>query len=100
MGREFESEILKDLQAVFEKGKGKKVTKEDLQKLVEFLQKSKKSPEEIKQMLEHARDPATGKLNLEKARASLEKEEVPEAEPKERRSITKKPREVMLSFNG
>ena len=83
--KEFESQILKDLQDVFGKEKGKMVTKEDLQELVEFIQKSKFSPEEIKQLLEHARNPATGKLNLETAKTNLEKRELPKTEPKERK---------------
>ena len=82
--KEYESEILKDLQAVFEKGKGKKVTKEDLQKLVEAIQKSGKSAEEMKQMLEQARNPASRKIDVGKAEINLEMDEVLEAKPKER----------------
>ncbi len=82
--KEFEAEILKDLKDVFGKEKGQQVTKEDLKKLVELIQKSKKSPEEIKQMIEAARDPASGKLELETASANIEKGEVPKSKPKER----------------
>ncbi len=78
---EIQKQILQDLQTVFEKGKGKKVTQEDLQKLVELIQKSKKSPKEIKQIIESGRNPASGKLKLETASVNIEKGEVPKSEP-------------------
>lgn len=82
--KEYGSQILADLQKVFQKGKGKKVTKEDLQKLVEQLGKTPRTPDELKAMFEAARDPATGKLSIEKATGNVEKGEVPEAQAKER----------------
>ncbi len=80
-----ESALLKDLQKVFGKGKkGKKVSKEELLKLAKRLQESKRTPEELKAMLEAARDPLTGKLEVGKAKANVEKDEVIEATPKVR----------------
>jgi len=81
---EYESEILKGLQTVFGTGKGKKPTKEQLQQLVKLLQESKRTPEELKAMLEAARTPLTGKLDVEKAKANVGRDEVKAAEPKVR----------------
>lgn len=77
--------ILKDLQDVFEKGKGQKVTAEDLQKMVELIRESSRSPEEIKRMVEAARDPSSGKLKLEKASENIKKGEVPSQKSKKRK---------------
>ncbi|WP_158860095.1 eCIS core domain-containing protein [Lunatibacter salilacus] len=83
--QEYQGEILRDLQAVFEKGKGKKVTQEDLLKLVESMNASGKTPAEIKEMLMSARNPASGKLNLDLASATVKSGMVPEAIDKERK---------------
>ncbi|MEL7004419.1 MAG: hypothetical protein AAFN93_17040 [Bacteroidota bacterium] len=80
-----QQEILKDLQTIFEKGKGKKVTKEDLQKLVNLIDKSNKSMEETKKMLEAAREPVSRKLNLEKASTIIESGKVPKQKQKNRK---------------
>ena len=73
--------MLKDLQAVFEKGKGKKVTKEELQELAENLKKSNKTPEELKKLIEGARDPLTGRLKLEAAQENVKAGELPQGPP-------------------
>jgi hypothetical protein len=82
--REFGPQILRDLQKVFEKGKGQTVSQQDLQKLLEALKNSKATPEDLKKMLEAARNPMSGKLTLEKAIGTVEAGEVPEATVVER----------------
>jgi hypothetical protein len=100
--------ILRDLQNVFEKGKGKKPTLEELQQLAEELKKSGKSPEELKKLLEAARDPLTGRLKIEVAQDNvktgeiLEKPGATEGEGKERKidypTASKLNRQLQLSL--
>jgi hypothetical protein len=73
--------MLKDLQAVFEKGKGRAVSKAELLELAEYLKKSNKSPEELKKLLEGARDPLTGRLKFEAAQENVKAGELPQAPP-------------------
>lgn len=80
-----QEQMLKDLGVVFEKGKGKKVTKEELLELAEQIKKGNKPKEQIEAMLEQARNPATGKLRYEVAKANVIKGEAPELAPKERK---------------
>ncbi len=72
--------ILKDLQSIFQKGKGRKASKEELQQLAEELKKSQRTAEELKKLLEASRDPLTGRLKLEVAAANVRAGELPPAE--------------------
>jgi hypothetical protein len=88
---ENEPQMLKDLQEVFGKPGGKKVTKEELLELVKKIQDSKLSMEDLKnrktmqELLEQSRDPASGTLNVDKAKQQAEKIEVPTAPATERK---------------
>ena len=96
--KEFGPQILADLQRVFQKGKGQKPTREDLQKLIDLMHKSGKTPEQIKALLEAARDPSSGKLDLAKASANVEQGELPEGQPKERDINYEKAQRVNLQL--
>ena len=96
--REMGPQILRDLQAVFQKGKGQPVNKQDLQKLVDALKDHKATPEQIKAMFEAARDPKSGKLAIEKAAANLEKGEVPEEKVVERNIDYEKAKKANVHF--
>jgi len=82
---ENEPRIVKDLQEVFGKPGGKKVTKAELLELVKKIQDSKLSMEEVKDretmqaLLEQSRDPASGQLNVDKAKKQAELTEAPPA---------------------
>lgn len=79
--------MLKELQVIFQKGKGKTPSKEELQQLADQLKQGNKSPEQLKQLLEASRDPLTGRLKLEVAQANVAAGELPptEGEGKERK---------------
>ena len=74
-----ESEILKDLQTVFEKPGGKKVSRAELLELAKKIQDSKLSKEQLKELIERTRNPATGKLKLESAVHEAGSEQMPPA---------------------
>ncbi|MBW2655562.1 MAG: DUF4157 domain-containing protein, partial [Deltaproteobacteria bacterium] len=78
--KDFKGQMIKDLQQVFETGKGKKVTEKELLQLVEAMQKSGKKPEEFKKLIEQARDPKSGKIDLGKSVSNIETGIVPSAE--------------------
>ena len=82
--KENEALIIRDLQTVFGSAKGTP-KKEDFEKLLKQIEASKQSPEEIKAMLEAARDAKSGKLSVEKAAANLHEGKVPEAVEVERK---------------
>ncbi len=84
----YKNEILADLKEVFESGeKGKKLTPEDLQKLVDAIKNSGKKPEEIKKMIEEGRNVKTGKVDMTKALTSVTSGTVPGDKPKKERKI-------------
>jgi len=76
--------MVKDLQKVFQKG-NKKPTPEELQKLADEISKSPLKREEIRKLLEAARKPATGKIELENAQANVANGEAPDGPVKERK---------------
>ncbi|UJB19640.1 MULTISPECIES: DUF4157 domain-containing protein [Lysobacter] len=90
---EFEPQIMADLQRVFGNPNGKKVTKEDVEKLLKKIQDSGLSMEEFKdratmhKLLEQARDPKSGKLDIERAKAEAEKKEAPPPQTPPQRNI-------------
>jgi len=90
---EFEPQIMADLQRVFGNPNAKPVTKEDVQKLLKKIQDSGLSMEEFKdratmqKLLEQARDPKSGKLDIERAKVEAEKEEAPPPQPPLERKI-------------
>ncbi len=67
-----EKQILKDLQSVFEKGKGKKATKADLEKLLEAIKQKQHDHKKIIKLIQSSKNPATGKLNIKKATKAVE----------------------------
>ncbi len=83
--KKYGPKILADLQKVFRHSNGKPVTKEDLEKLVEAMQKSKLSPAEMKALIESGRKAATGKIALEDAMTHVESGAAPQAALKERK---------------
>jgi hypothetical protein len=78
-------EILKDLQQVFEKG-DQPPTQAEIEKLVEALKgKTPDEFEKIKKMIKAARNPKSGKLDLDKAQTQVASDVVPEDGPKDRK---------------
>jgi hypothetical protein len=90
---EFEPQIMADLKRVFGSPNGKPVTKEDVQKLLKKIQESGLSMEEFKdratmqKLLEQARDPKSGKLDVERAKVEAGKSEAPPPAPAVERKI-------------
>lgn len=70
--------ILKDLKDVFQKGKGRRVSTEELEQLAAELKKSGKKPEELKALLEASRDAATGRLKIEEATSNVQTGVIPQ----------------------
>lgn len=91
---EHKDQILKDLQTVFQKGDKTPLTEEEINKLVKSLQDSGRTPDELKKMLQAARDPKTGKLDFDKASAQVASGTVPEQAKVERKIDYKKASQV------
>ncbi|MEI2455321.1 MULTISPECIES: DUF4157 domain-containing protein [Lysobacter] len=91
--KEFEPQILKDLQTVFGKPGGKAVTKEEMLDLLKRIKDSGLSMQEFKDrqtaraLLEQARESKTGKLNLEDAKREAVKKDPPSPKPEVERKI-------------
>ena len=73
--------MVKDLQSAFQGRKGKRVTQDELQQLADYLKKSNMSAESLKQLLESARDPLTGRLKFEAAEETIKTGELPPTPP-------------------
>ncbi len=85
---QYKDQIMADLKEVFESGeKGKKLTPEDIQKLVDAIKKSGKTPEDIKKMIEAGRNVKTGKVDMTKALTTVNSGTVPADQPKKERKI-------------
>jgi hypothetical protein len=76
---ENESGILKDLQEVFEKPGGKKITRAEFLELAKKVQESKLTKDQLKELIARTRNPETGKLKLEAAKQNADKQEMPPA---------------------
>ena len=84
---ENEPEILKDLGQVFDKPGGKKISKEEFLELAKKIQNSKLTKDQLKELIERSRDPASGKLKIDEAMKNAAKDEMPAATPPKARKI-------------
>lgn len=70
-------QIVRDLQAVLQKPGGRPVSEAELQALVKRIQASKLTPEQLKPLIEQARDPASGKIDIVKAGLNVDRANPP-----------------------
>lgn len=86
--KEHESEMIADLQKVFTKKDGKPVTKENLQEFVKQVQAKRLNQEQVKQLIDQSRDPASSKIYLDNATEQASQGSgTPSAQPRKERNI-------------